>query len=455
MQLGTCERDAWVGVLLTAVAAVALVVAGLGAVTAPAAADETENVSMYTTDRPGFDDADGVERAIADGTLEEADELVVGATIVVAVDSGRLASDLEARNGSATERFFAALEDDAVLHLVQTNPTTMRPAKAIRLGPDTTTVHRSGNTTYVSVRTGDVEPSWDPRQDDSVSDPRLRGGERFAVRYGHANRSVETSDAVVEVWEAEAELYGVYDPLAPELVNRSVAVRVDPDEEVLVRVTLDDGSTRTAEPEPVPWSGFRGFTVDLRDVDPGTGYTLEVVHDGEAVDRRNGTVREPAATLADPTVSPADGDDYAARLNLTAALTHGGTVVVTDGDGDRVGIGNVPPGAETDLSIGLRHDADAAAEFGATELEIRAVRDTATGTRPYPGPETTTTIAVDDPAWTSTDAPTSPTGTAPDTGGEGGPTDDQGPGFGVASLAAAVAGFGLLLRRRVAGGGDR
>lgn len=452
MQLGL-----WGGILLAALV-VALVVVGLGAVPVPAAADRTENVSLYTTEGDGFEDAAAVERAIADGSLEDADELVVGARLVVAVDSTQFAPDLEARDGSTTERFFAALDDGAVFHLVQTNPTTMRPAKAIRLGPENTTVHRRGNTTYVSVDTGAVDLSWEPRQDDSVPDPELRGGERFAVRYGHENGSVETGDAVVEVRTVAAELRGSYDPLAPELVNRSVAVRVDPDEAVSVRLTLEDGSTREADPEPVSWSGFRGVALDLRDVAPGTAYTVAVVHDGEVVDRRNGTVREPAATLGEPTVTPEDGDVYAARLNVTADLSHGGLVVVRDGDGDRVGVGRVPPGAES-VSVGLGHDADATDEFRATELEVRAVRDEPTGKIPYPGSGATTTIGVDDPGWMPTAVPASPTatrgGTATGADGAAGPTDEDGPGFGVPSLAVAVAALGFRLRRLAAGRGPR
>jgi hypothetical protein len=441
--------------LLLTVVALSVVMAVGGAATSAAATD-TENVSLYVTNTADFDGGKEVEAAIEDGQVDPADELVVGETLVVAIDSERLANDLAERDGSTTERFFDTIDDGGVFFLVQTNPTTMRSAKALRIGPKNATVYRSETTTYVSIATGEVDVSWKPAQNESTISPQLRGDERFVVRFGHDEETATTSDAEVVFQVVEAQFYGSYDPLAPEVVNRSVAVHVEPEEEVIVRATLEDGSTRTDEPTPVPWSGLPGITLDFSDVEPGTAYTIELLHDAEVVDRRNGTVREPEASLRDPTATLVGDDVYAARLNLTVELSHGGVVRVLDGDGVQVGVGSVSPGNETELSIGLRYRDDSVSDFDPDELWVQALRDASTGNTPYPGTGAELQLDVE---WETTNATRTSTTTATESSvssdGDGGALPDEQYGFGIGSVFVGMVGFGYLLKRRLTRSDER
>lgn len=436
---------------------------GLGAAGATSTAN-AEDVALYAA-TVGLDDADAVESAIANGTADPADEVVAGETLVVAIDSERLASDLDSRNGTTTDRFLDAVAGDADLRIDQTNPGPQRTRKVVRLGRENATAYRTGVTTYVLVETDAVEyRRYRPGENDPAD---LRDGDRFAVTFGYDLDDHEIAGPEFDLYATEAEFsqFDSYDPLAPEVVNRSVKVNVDPEDAVVARMTLDGGRTLTDAAGPVDWSGWPGVSLDLRGVEPGTGYALELVHDGEVVDRYNGTVREPDATVHDAEVTEVEG--YTA-VNATAELSHGGAVRVLDEEGTELGSAPVDPDTKTDLTVRLRGEATG-------ELRVRAAREEHASAEYYDGPESEATVEFGDrevrtptptvsatPEPTATTTSVSPdetstshspdetaTSASPDaTSTSASPGVERVPGFGpVAGLVAVVALVLAALRR--------
>lgn len=437
----------------------------LGGVTAAAGQAETTagNVTLYATATAEFDDAGSIESALDSGTLEPTRTVVVGETLLVEIDSDRLADDLDSRDGTPTERFFSALEADADIAMRQTNPSMNLPRKEVRLGPDNTTVYRNGTTTFVSIDTGAVDPTFGLAQSDQASEASLRRGDRFAVTFGYDGTGSDRGSGA-EFRFAEPTFLESSPVLAPEIVNKSVRVDVEPERELIVRATFEDGTNATETPARVSWSEFLGVSLDVRDVTPGTNYTLELVRDGDVVDRQHGVVREPEATTRDAEVSLVETDEYVAELNLTAELSHGGTVIILDGFGARIGSAQVPPDTVTELSIALRNP-DPETEFQPDRLRIRAVRDGERVERQYPDAELT--LDVSEYEWDPTDwTPTASTDTAsPDTPERNhdtytvgdGPSDST-TGFdtlagrvGIVGTLSVLVGTGYVLRRRFSG----
>ena len=390
----------------TAVAADGPAVASTG----PAVvAEGGTNLTVYRARNASFEDADAVEAAIAGGTLGPADELVVGDTLVVAIDSRQLAERMAAAEGSTTERFLTALDGEAEFRLVQTNPSPMVERKVAMVGPGTVTAYRNGTTTYALVGTGDLSFRY-PGVDRTT---RIHDGERFAVRFGfdldELPRGDEPEGPVVEFYTHRAEFHTAgywYEPLPPEWVELSVDVGVEPDDSLVARVRLEDGRTIAA---PVDAPGPNRVWLDLRDVDPGTGYVLELVHDDETVDRYEGTVREPGATLANATLSRVDGG---AAVGVTVSTSHGGQVQVLDGSCDVVGTRWVAPGAERRLTIELGDDGEriplSAAEDG---VLIRVARHRGTSDEIYRGPAAEATVDFDGGSCPPPDFPSRPAAT--------------------------------------------
>lgn len=456
------------------VIAAALLVSLGSVATATGSGAGVENVTLYATDDPDYENVRGVEAAIENDSLSHATRVVAGETLVVEIESERLGNDLAERNGTTTERFFAALEDDANLSIHQTNPTTSKPVKVIQIGPANTTVYRNGSRTYLAIQTGEVTVSYDPPQTDSAAEPELRRGETFAVAFGY---DVErpSRGPEIEFQPTEAELYGVFDPLAPEEVNRSVAVYIRPETNVTVRAILENGTTLTDEPRSVSWTGYDQVTFDLRGVDPGTNYTIEVVHDDDVVERRNGTVREPVASLENPVIEDTDERGIAARLLVNVSLSHGGLVVVEDGSGQLVGRTRVAPGEAIRPSIQLAPWGEPVESFDPDELQVRAVRETPPGETTYEDSaaqltvdvsdfdwetdsETTTTTTTTSTATSTTPASTTTTSATPTTtstvdhtttgDGPTTTTDTTVPGFGVVTALVGLGALVSLLRRR-------
>lgn len=443
-------------------------IAVLGLVALPTvAASDAANVTLYRATDVDLDGVDAVEAAIGNGTIEPPDEVVAGETLVVAIDSERLAADLDSREGSTTDRFFEATADDADLRFVQTQATTppSRPQKIVTIGPENATVYRNDTTTYVLVDTASIDFNYSYQNEPA----ELRDGDAFAVTFGYDLDGFPTDGPSFDMYTTRAEFFSsssLFDRLPPEVVNRSVTVNVEPDESLLARATLDGNRTITAPVESVEWSSSPVVSLDVRDVEPGTEYAVELIHDGKIVDRHEGTVRTPRATVTNVEVVEVDGWT---SVRVTAALSHGGEVRVLNDAGDVLGADrldadgrSITPGDEANLTIELRGEA--------TEtLHVRAVRHDPFGEKYYRGPDAEAIIdfgdreiqtptpvptATSTPSITPTLAPsTQPTPTRPPRAGtettEVTPLPDvELSGFGqIASLVALVA-FVLVATRR-------
>ena len=430
-----------------------LVGAGLAVGAAPAAADDAGNVSLYEVP----DDVDGPDdlpAAVDDGDADPADKVVRGDRLAVVVDSERFAADLEDRDGTTTERFFAALQGDADLRVVQTNYAPGQVRKIVRLRPGDATVHRNGTTVYALVDTGEL--TFERPRSSGNERVELEDGDRFAVTFGYDLRQFAADGPEVELYTTPSEFRDgptqTYDPLPPEVVNRSVTVNVEPEDDLHARVDLEDGRNVTAPVGPVPWASDPGVSLDLRDVAPGTGYVLELVHDGAVVDRHEGTVRAPTASLTNATVTMID--NWTA-INATANLSHGGEVRVVNEDDERLGWTSVPPSTRTKVTIRLRGSAE--------RLVVQAAREAGAGEEFYDGAGTTIDFGdrqLRDPLATETATPTETPRETPQeleneaettsgTDGDDGasPTGDQ-PGFGAGVAVSALLAAALLARRR-------
>lgn len=371
------------------------------------------NVTVYASGAT-FGDAAAVEAAIADGSLEPAAELVIGNTLVVAVDSPRLAETMAEGNGSTTARFLDALDGDAEFRIVQTNPSPNTNRKAASVGRENLTVHRNGTMTYALVETDELAFRY--RSVDRST--RVYGGERFAVELGHhlpdiSRGGYEPAGPVVELHPFRAEFVTNgywYEPLPPEWVELSVNVEVEPAKSLVARVTLWDGRTITRPVGPAEESGPNRVWTDLRDVEPGTAYALELVHDGEVVERYNGTVREPRATLSDATITEVEGGT---AVDVTVSTSHGGKVQVLDESCDVVGTKWVEPGVDRRVTVELWNDdgeriSRSVAEDG---VLVRVARHRGASDALYRAPDPRATVGSDGGYCPASDRPSTPTTT--------------------------------------------
>ena len=167
------------GALLCFLGGVAVLIALTVASPAAGAVQDGENVTVYRASNVSFESAESIEAAIANGEVEPADTVALGDTLVVAIESERLAGTMNASNSSTTARFFAALDGHVEFRIVQTNPTPMKNRKIASLGRENVTVHRDGATAYAVVETGDLGFRYR-----RVHRPtEVYGGERFAVQF--------------------------------------------------------------------------------------------------------------------------------------------------------------------------------------------------------------------------------------------------------------------------------
>lgn len=118
--------------------------------------DRAPNLTLYRAGNGSFDDAADVEAAIRDGSLDAAGAIAVGETLVVVIDSPRLATAMDARNRSATDRFLGVLDGEADLRLLETRPPPQSTRMFATVGPENVTAYRNGTTTYVRLETGNL-----------------------------------------------------------------------------------------------------------------------------------------------------------------------------------------------------------------------------------------------------------------------------------------------------------
>lgn len=465
------RRSLLVGMLVMCLA----VVGALGA--SAGTADTVENVTLYSTDQSDFADSETLHSAIENGTLDSSETVVVGGTLVVAIDSRRLATDIDKESGSPTAGFFAALDDDADIMFAQSNHGPNVQPKVINLGPDNTTVYRHNTTTYLTIETGALAVTRSGSRDSSL-EASIERGDVFVISVGYDD-TVSVSSSPVEFQLTKAAFVESTDVLAPEVLNTTIRVAAEPDSELAVRATFSDGTEITEQLTEPSSSHRRQVSLDLRDVTPGMNYTLELVFDGEVVDTTAGVVRELNATLSDASVHLLDTGENVARVDVTASLSHGGTVVVLDEYGAQIAATAVQSGTETELSI-LFEIPDQGTDFDTDSLRIVAVREGERVDQQYPGPGAQLTLDVSEIDWDRSEwTPAEPTDTAtPQSGSSGTPgeTDTAGSGtdaddenltvgegppesgtefatpvsqVGVAGVLCLLAGLGYVVRRRL------
>jgi hypothetical protein len=136
----------------------------------------------------------------------------------------------------------------------------------------------------------------------------------------------------------------------PAVIHRPIRIFAPPEDSVRVRATFEDGKSIMVRPNWTPRFRTVDLSLNLSEVAPGTEYTLELLHNGEIVDRRTGTVVKPEATLHEIQLID-DG-----TMMIRVALSHDGTLTVRDDGGQVIAEQNVSSGNETELLIPLPDD---------------------------------------------------------------------------------------------------
>lgn len=439
-----------------AVFALCLMLALMVAPGSAAASEDGANVTVYETGNVTITDTETIEAAIANGSFEPAGTTVIGETLVVAIESERLADTITEGDGSTTEQFFAALDGDAEFRIRQTNHGKNSVPKVMRASSENATVYRSNATTYILLDTTELRLR-NLGQNEENPTPELYGGEQFTVQFGYGELTTSWSEKLqnhtFRLYWSKGEFGAVfhrYDPLPSERVTRDVDVNVAPSRSLVARLTLENNRTIRAPVE----RGADGwaFVLDLSGLDPGTDYVLDLVHDGEVIDRYNGTVREPHASVTNATLTQVDGQTV---LNVTANLSHGGHLQVLNEACEQVGWQSVTDtaGVATRLSVEFY-------DSGGEELRVenpsgygvvvRAKRDYSAAKQFYHGPTANATVNFDGGCQTPTETSVPPTTTATATTGAGSTTaaettTTESPGqsgFGV--VVSALAGAALV-----------
>lgn len=387
---GTGRRRSMIVIFVATIGSVTLLALFLGGLAPVSASTPSDggNVSAYQARAGQFANASDLISAIENGSLERAGRLVLGDTLVVKIESPRLSETMAAGNGTTTRRFFDALDGDAEFRIVQTNPDTMVNRKLAPVGPQNVTVFRDQTAVYLLIYTDQLRFVRN-----EVGRPAaIHGGERFAVEFGYhlpdlpLGGEYDSTGPVIELYPTTGKFDRQpyrYKPLPPEWIKRSVVLNIPADDSIFVRLTLH-GSDRpiTFRHHPTEYPAFLDFWLDLRDVDPGTGYTLELVHDGTVIGRYIGTVSQPAARIGNVTVTTIDNQTH---VNLTARLSHGGKVQVLNEDCKQVGWTRVAPGELTRVSIDLWQEGKKVrvSNVGDFGIMVRALREAGSPTAVY------------------------------------------------------------------------
>lgn len=145
--------------------------------------DHVANVTLYRVTNATADGPESVVRLVENGTVEDADAITVGQTLVAVVESERFASALGSHDWTATERFLSALDGDADFRIVQTNPAPNQARMYAPVGPANATVTRNGSTVFVLVDTADLT-FLRPAGDGTASRVTTLSGDVFAVVAG-------------------------------------------------------------------------------------------------------------------------------------------------------------------------------------------------------------------------------------------------------------------------------
>lgn len=421
----------------------------------------SDNVTLYHAPETELDSAAAIESSIENGTIQSDDEMIRGETLVAAIESERLAADLDERTGSTEERFFAALEGDANLRVVKPSMGACDPRVDVSITPENTTVYRSGATTYLVVDTGELTTS---------SGERLFDRTRLSIDFSYGTPAGINHDGDVDLYDERAAFIDLGETLPTAPVQIGVDENIEPERSTEIRLHLQGGETYTDVAGNATWDHGSGVAFDLSDVDPGTPYRLELVHDGDVVSTHTGRVTDLEATVEDVRATKIYGE---LAINATVRLSHGGTLEARDERGNRVGFAvRVQPNETTNVTIPLT-------DLGEDDdlVRLRPERRYVDGAS-YPGVEGVeftvdngTLVRSDDSDGSRTNATDGDAGTATDgnvtgsnrgnaaensteNGSDGAAGDESTsgdhslPGFGVLAAVVAVSALALSPRRR-------
>lgn len=416
----------------------------------------------------GLTTAAAVERARERGTVEPAGRIVPNDLLVVEIESQRLVARMQDRSEpTTTARFFGLVNGtNATLTVRQLNPTPQRTPKEFVLAPASTRVVAGNGTVYVLIDTGAARLRW-LNAEEGVDPPELYPGEVFGARF-HVGRidtydGFETAPTVAFVEpaatlaRADTEPTPRLDATGDEL---TVSTTVAPGERVRVRVVgVRTGRTLLNRTVRAPPRGRAVVPLPDGTVASGTNVTVVLQPLGYEAEQTRVRARavHPTARIGPAKIgNPTTTAEAAVRLRRTR-LAMGGFLVLTGPSGtvldaerhrpdDSIVSLEIPgeerlaPGAE--LTVTAYRDTNHDGQFGESDEPYRTdgtvVRSTvvyAPPTTPTRGP---TATATDTATATATDTPTA-TVPAPGTTAPGEPTGTTQPGFGPATLAAALA----------------
>lgn len=314
------------------------------------AGDPIENVTVYDANGAQFDDAESIEAAIKNGSIQPARRVLVETNVVVAIRSERLATELQDAESSKTDGLFEGLANGSV-SLRQINSGSDVPAKYTRLSQSNATVYGNEMWTYIVLETPELEfyrGSGEYRVETTVD-----SGDAFvaAVEYESATPAKSQPFKLFET-PAEVFAWDRFDPLPPAVVEWGVRINIPPTTAANATMRLEDGRTATTRIQPNESTGWDTIRFDLRNVANGTNYTMRVIHDGTVVNRLQGTVTTAKATLENVSVRNRT-DGLAIRLDAT--LSHGGSVVLRNEYGWKIDEASVA-GAGNKSSVAIHRD---------------------------------------------------------------------------------------------------
>ncbi|WP_226480533.1 hypothetical protein [Natrinema amylolyticum] len=443
-------------------------VATVSPASATATADTPDgNVTMYRAhDSADLESVSDIRAGIENGTIENTSGLVVNETLVVEIESDRLAAELEAENSSPTEALFDSSEAGTTGRDVVLSAKPKPPGLAtfdVPLGPENTTLRRSGNATYVLV---------DSRSVNQRGKRVFRGDlYSYSLRLDTEAVTLDSDEPAVRFYQNEIEVSYLSDgePLPTERIRHDVVANIGTVDDLEARLELEDGVTRTAAVEPVDGDREKGrFSFDLSDVDHGTAYTLELRRDGRSLRTMRGSVLESHARLEVQDVNAtANGSrrNVSKAIRVAVELSHGGEIRVTDPTGGSVldvehvdpsekrtsllPLYNVSPSANESVHIHLEREPAALETHYPNGSPAAVIHENGSVTRYAADFETPTTDIVDSGSETenesaagtsATDGSTEPENTvaSDDESADEPPTEDDIPGFTAVATVMAL-----------------
>ncbi|WP_137285420.1 hypothetical protein [Halorussus salinisoli] len=223
----------------------------------------SDNLTVYRTSNTSLESVESIEEAIVNGTIEPADTVAVGETLVVVIDSERLADTMSTTNGSTTARFFTALDGDAEFRIIQTNPTTMANRKVASMGPKNVTVYRTRSRVYAVVETGNLTVKY--RR--VLRNTQFDSGERYAVQFGYElpddwSRGTVPSSPIIE-FQPRSQLTTEQSRSTEQLRTSATSTRVEPETSMVensTTTTAEQVTMNGKEGNQTGTSGVPGFT---------------------------------------------------------------------------------------------------------------------------------------------------------------------------------------------------